>query len=441
MRAVDIILKKRQAKQLTEREIDFLVQGFTKAEVPDYQMAAFAMAVYFNGMTSEETANLTNSIINSGETINLGDIDGIKVDKHSTGGVGDTTTLILGPLVAAAGAPVAKMSGRGLGHTGGTLDKLESIPGFNINLSKEEFIEIVNKIKVAVMGQTAKLAPADGKLYSLRDVTATVDSIPLIASSIMSKKLAAGADGIVLDVKTGDGAFMKTLDDSFALAQEMVRIGTHLDKETVAIITDMDQPLGNAIGNSLEIIEAIDALKGRGPQDLMKLTIELASQMLLIAKISSTENEAKEKLQRVIEDGSALQVFKDFVKAQGGNPDVVDDYSLLPLAEHKIEVKSPQKGFISKIEAEGMGNLAMILGAGRAKKDDVIDYGVGIVLHKKVGDMVLDGEALATLYVNDVEKGSALVSDLISKVSISQEKPINPKLIYGIVTKDGIKKY
>lgn len=439
MRAVDIILKKRQGKELTEQEIDFLVQGFTKGDVPDYQMSAFAMAVFFKGMTSQETAFLTNSIINSGETIDLSAIDGIKVDKHSTGGVGDTTTLLLGPLVAAAGAPVAKMSGRGLGHTGGTLDKLESIPGFNINLTKEQFVETVNNIKVAVMGQTAKLAPADGKLYSLRDVTATVDSIPLIASSIMSKKLAAGADGIVLDVKTGDGAFMKTLDDSFALAEEMVKIGTHLGKETVAFITDMDQPLGNAIGNSLEIIEALESLKGRGPRDLMDLTLDLAAQMLLISKVCSNELQAKEVLQRVIEDGSALKSFRDFVEAQGGNPAVVDDYSLLPMAKEKINVTSPTNGYITKIEAEGLGKFAMVLGAGRARKEDPIDHGVGILLHKKIGDRVSEGDVLATLYVNHGDETS-LVEEFLSKISIEGQRPSNPKLVYGIVTKDGIRR-
>lgn len=441
MRAVDIILKKRQGKELTEGEIDFLIQGYTKGDIPDYQMSAFAMAVFFQGMTSQETAYLTNSIINSGETIDLKGIEGIKVDKHSTGGVGDTTTLVLGPLVAACGAPVAKMSGRGLGHTGGTLDKLESIPGFRIDLTKEEFIEKVNKTKVAVMGQTAKLAPADGKLYSLRDVTATVDSIPLIASSIMSKKLAAGADGIVLDVKTGDGAFMKTLEGSFALAQEMVNIGEHLGRETVAFITDMNQPLGNAIGNSLEVIEAIETLKGKGPQDLLDLCIELAAQMLLIAKVCKNELEAKELLNEVIANGKALEKFREFIISQGGDPRVIDDYTLLPLAKEQIEVKSTTAGYIGKIDAEGLGTLAMVLGAGRAKKEDKIDYGVGLVINKKVGDYVEQGEIIATMYVNDKEKGEKLVGEVLNKFTISQEKTETIPLIYGIVTKDGIKKF
>ncbi len=437
MRAVDIILKKRQGKSLSKEEIDYLIKGFTDGNIADYQMSAFAMAVFFKGMTSEETALLTDSIINSGDTISLDRISGIKVDKHSTGGVGDSTTLVLGPLVAAAGAPVAKMSGRGLGHTGGTLDKLESIPGFRIDLSKEEFIKIVNDKKIAVMGQTQSLAPADGKLYSLRDVTATVDSIPLIASSIMSKKLAAGADGIVLDVKTGDGAFMKTIEDSFKLAEEMVKIGTHLNRETVAFITNMDQPLGNAIGNSLEIIEAIETLKGKGPNDLLELCVELAVQMLLIAKVYPNEKEAKEKLVELIQTGKAIDKMKEFIEAQGGNPNVVDDYSLLPMAQKTIPVHSPQNGYIEKIEAEGLGTLAMVLGAGRAKKTDTIDHGVGILLHKKVGDYVNTGDTLATLYVNNEPQDT--VEKCLLKFSIVDYEVLPPKLIFGLVTKDGIR--
>ena len=437
MRAVDIILKKRQGKSLSKEEIDYLIKGFTDGNIADYQMSAFAMAVFFKGMTSEETALLTDSIINSGDTISLDRISGIKVDKHSTGGVGDSTTLVLGPLVAAAGAPVAKMSGRGLGHTGGTLDKLESIPGFRIDLSKEEFIKIVNDKKIAVMGQTQSLAPADGKLYSLRDVTATVDSIPLIASSIMSKKLAAGADGIVLDVKTGDGAFMKTIEDSFKLAEEMVKIGTHLNRETVAFITNMDQPLGNAIGNSLEIIEAIETLKGKGPNDLLELCVELAVQMLLIAKVYPNEKEAKEKLVELIQTGKAIDKMKEFIEAQGGNPNVVDDYSLLPMAKKTIPVHSPQNGYIERIEAEGLGTLAMVLGAGRAKKTDTIDHGVGILLHKKVGDYVNTGDTLATLYVNNEPQDT--VEKCLLKFSIVDYEVLPPKLIFGLVTKDGIR--
>ncbi|QNO16199.1 pyrimidine-nucleoside phosphorylase [Alkalicella caledoniensis] len=441
MRTVDIILKKRMGKELRENEIEFLIQGYNNGEIPDYQMSAFAMAVYFKGMTSQETAYLTNSIISSGDTIDLSMIEGIKIDKHSTGGVGDTTTLVLAPLVAAAGAPVAKMSGRGLGHTGGTLDKLEAIPGFKIDLNKEEFIDIVNTTKAAVMGQTAKLAPADGKLYSLRDVTATVDSIPLIASSIMSKKLAAGADGIVLDVKTGDGAFMKTKEDSFRLAQEMVGIGTHLNKETVAFITDMDQPLGEAIGNSLEVIEAIETLKGRGPKDLLELCLELGAQMLVIAKIYESAGEAKVRLQELIDDGSAIEKLKQFIAAQGGNPEVVNDYHLLPTAKEKLVVCSDVCGYVSKIESEGLGTLAMILGAGRAKKSDPIDHGVGIVIHKKVGDEVTQGEKVATLYVNTIVNEEDLINECLNKFTFSGEKTKKPKLIYGLVTKEGIKKY
>ena len=441
MRAVDLILKKRLGKTLSNIEIDYLVQGYNSGDIPDYQMSAFTMAVFFKGMTSEETAFLTDSIIKSGESIDLSMIKGIKVDKHSTGGVGDTTTLVLAPLVAAAGAPVAKMSGRGLGHTGGTLDKLEAIPGLRIDLSKEEFTHQVNTTNLAVMGQTTKLAPADGKLYSLRDVTATVDSIPLIASSIMSKKLAAGADGIVLDVKTGDGAFMKSQEDSFKLAREMVSIGNILNKDTVALITDMEQPLGYAIGNSLEIIEAIETLKGRGPQDLLELSMELGAQMLVIAKVCPSPDAAKEKLHQLIVDGSAVEKFREFVAAQGGNPEVVDDYTLLPVAENKLAVKSEMDGYVNKIQSEGLGTLAMVLGAGRARKTDNIDHGVGIVIHKKVGDQVTKGEPLATLYVNSMNKAGQLITECLSMFSITQDKPQIPKLIYGLVTKDGAEKY
>ncbi|WP_353892338.1 pyrimidine-nucleoside phosphorylase [Proteinivorax hydrogeniformans] len=440
MRVYDLIYKKRQGEVLTKAELDFLISGYNKGEIPDYQMSAFAMAVFFKGMTSEETANLTQSIINSGETIDLSEIEGVKVDKHSTGGVGDTVSLIIAPIIAHFGAPFAKMSGRGLGHTGGTLDKLESIEGFNIHLTSQEFIDKVNKNKVAVMGQTAKLAPADGKLYSLRDVTATVDSIPLIASSIMSKKLAAGADGIVLDVKTGDGAFMKSVEDSFSLAKEMVDIGTHLGKETVALVTDMDQPLGEAIGNSLEVIEAFETLRGRGPEDLTKLCITVAGHMLVIAKIFTENQQAENAVRKVLESGEALAKMKEFISAQGGDPDVVDNYSLLPVAKHKVAVKSPVDGNVKKIKAETLGKMAMMLGAGRAVKTDSIDHSVGIIVHKKQGDKVKHGEPLATVYSSTSQVSSDVVDGVINSYELTKEKVEEKPLIYGVVTREGIKK-
>jgi pyrimidine-nucleoside phosphorylase len=365
MRMYDIILKKRNGGELTKEEIEFVVNGYTKGEIPDYQVSALLMAIYFQKMNKRETADLTMAMVNSGEVVDLSAIEGIKVDKHSTGGVGDTTTLVLGPMVAAAGAPVAKMSGRGLGHTGGTLDKLESIKGLRIEMPKEKFIENVNKVKLAVAGQTANLAPADKKLYALRDVTATVDNISLIASSIMSKKIAAGADAIVLDVKTGAGAFMKTLDDSFALAQEMVDIGTNVGRNTIAIVSDMDEPLGFAVGNALEVKEAIDTLKGKGPKDLYELCMTLGSYMLILAKKADNVETAREILEDTIRTGAALNKFKEFVAAQGGDPEVIDNPELLPKAEHIIEFKAEESGYVNKIVAIEVGLAALVLGAGR----------------------------------------------------------------------------
>ena len=400
MRMVDIIEKKRDGQELTTAEINFFIEGYTKGEIPDYQASALAMAIYFQDMNDRERADLTRAMVESGDTIDLSAIDGVKVDKHSTGGVGDTTTLVLAPLVASLGVPVAKMSGRGLGHTGGTIDKLESIAGFHVELTREQFIDLVNRDKVAVIGQSGNLTPADKKLYALRDVTGTVNSIPLIASSIMSKKIAAGADAIVLDVKTGDGAFMKTQEDAEKLAHAMVRIGNHVGRKTIAIISDMSQPLGFAIGNALEVKEAIETLQGKGPKDLTELVLTLGSQMVILAGKAKTSEEAKEMLLDAIHSGKALAKFKEFLANQGGDASIVDDLTKLPQAKYKIELPAKQSGYISRMVADEIGVASMILGAGRATKEDVIDLAVGLVLHKKVGDKVEEGESILTIYSN-----------------------------------------
>ncbi|SHE41351.1 pyrimidine-nucleoside phosphorylase [Caloramator proteoclasticus] len=441
MRMYDIILKKRNGEELTKEEIDFFVDGYTKGEIPDYQVSALLMAIFFNKMTKRETADLTMAMVNSGETIDLSEIQGIKVDKHSTGGVGDKTTLVLAPMVAACGVPVAKMSGRGLGHTGGTIDKLESIKGFSVEMTKKQFIENVNRIKMAVGGQTADLAPADKKLYALRDVTATVDNVSLIASSIMSKKIAAGADAIVLDVKTGTGAFMKTLDDSFELAQEMVDIGTNVGRNTIAVISDMDQPLGYAVGNALEVKEAVETLKGKGPEDLLELCIVLGTQMLLLAGRANTEEEARKMLQETITSGSAYEKFKEFVKAQGGDVSVIEDLELLPKAQHIIEVKADREGYITKIIADQIGISALILGAGRETKESPIDPAVGIIIKEKVGSYVKKGDVIAYLYANDLNKAKISEQKLLEAYHIEEQKLEERPLIFGIVTKDGIKRF
>ncbi|ANB60694.1 pyrimidine-nucleoside phosphorylase [Anoxybacteroides amylolyticum] len=433
MRMVDLIEKKRDGYALTKEEIQFIIQGYTNGEIPDYQMSAFAMAVFFQGMTDEETAELTMAIVHSGETIDLSKINGIKVDKHSTGGVGDTTTLVLGPLVASVGVPVAKMSGRGLGHTGGTIDKLESVPGFHVEISNEEFIELVNKNKIAVVGQSGNLTPADKKLYALRDVTATVNSIPLIASSIMSKKIAAGADAIVLDVKTGAGAFMKELDDAKALAKAMVEIGNRVGRQTMAIISDMSQPLGYAIGNALEVKEAIDTLKGEGPKDLQELCLVLGSHMVYLAKKASSLEEARHMLERAIEDGSALEAFKRFLAAQGGDASVVDDQSKLPQAKYVIELEAKEDGYVAEIVADEIGTAAMLLGAGRATKESTIDLAVGLVLRKKVGDAVKQGESLVTIYSNR-EQIDDVKQKLYENIRLSSERVQAPTLIYDKIS-------
>lgn len=441
MRMYDIIMKKRDGEELTKEEINYFVQGYTKGEIPDYQVSALMMAIYFKKMNKRETADLTMAMVNSGEILDLSKIKGIKVDKHSTGGVGDTTTLVLGPMVAASGVPVAKMSGRGLGHTGGTIDKLESIKGFSVEMTDEKFIDNVNNVGLVVGAQTKDLAPADKKLYALRDVTATVDNISLIASSIMSKKIAAGADAIVLDVKTGSGAFMKTIDDSFALAKEMVDIGTAVGRDTVAVISDMDEPLGFAVGNAIEVKEAIDTLKGKGPKDLYELCMTLGSNMLVLAKRAKDEKEARKILEKTIEDGSALKKLKEFVKAQGGDPEYIDNPELLPKAKYEIEVKSKESGYVSKIVADEIGLAALALGAGRETKDSKVDLSVGVLLKKKVADAVKKGDTIAVIYANDLNKTDAASKKILNAYNVTSSKVVREPLIYGMVTKNGIVKY
>ncbi|MCY8169805.1 pyrimidine-nucleoside phosphorylase [Bacillus inaquosorum] len=432
MRMVDIIIKKQNGKELTTEEIQFFVNGYTDGSIPDYQASALAMAIFFQDMSDRERADLTMAMVNSGETIDLSAIEGIKVDKHSTGGVGDTTTLVLAPLVAALDVPVAKMSGRGLGHTGGTIDKLEAIAGFHVELTKDEFIKLVNRDKVAVIGQSGNLTPADKKLYALRDVTGTVNSIPLIASSIMSKKIAAGADAIVLDVKTGAGAFMKTEEDAAELAKAMVRIGNNVGRQTMAVISDMSQPLGFAIGNALEVKEAIDTLKGEGPEDLHELVLTLGSQMVVLAKKANTLDEARAKLEEVMKNGKALEKFKDFLKNQGGDSSIVDDPSKLPQAAYQIDVPAKEAGVVSEIVADEIGVAAMLLGAGRATKEDEIDLAVGIMLRKKVGDKVEKGEPLVTLYANR-ENVDEVIAKVYDNIRIAAEAKA-PKLIHTLIT-------
>lgn len=389
------------------------------------------MAIYFQGMTIEESAALTTAMVESGDTVNLSAIDGIKVDKHSTGGVGDTTTLTLAPLVASVGVSVAKMSGRGLGHTGGTLDKLEAIEGFHIEISNNEFVNLVNKNHLAVIGQSAQLVPADKKIYSLRDVTATVNSIPLIASSIMSKKIASGADAIVLDVKTGAGAFMQEASEAEELAKTMVEIGKNVGRDTLAVISNMDQPLGHAVGNALEVQEAIDTLKGQGPDDLTELTLVLGSQMVVLAKKADTMAEARTMLEESIKNGRAIDMFKTFVEAQGGNAKIVDEPSLLPSANFQLEVKSETSGYVTKLIADKVGKAVLLLGAGRQDKDSVIDLSVGAILHKKLGDSVTKGDTLFTIHTN-LENNDEIVKMLLESIEIGQEK-VQDTLIIKII--------
>ncbi|HDR7672854.1 pyrimidine-nucleoside phosphorylase [Bacillus wiedmannii] len=432
MRMVDIIAKKRDGKELTTEEIKFFINGYTDGSIPDYQVSALAMAIFFKDMTDRERADLTMAMVESGETIDLSAIEGIKVDKHSTGGVGDTTTLVLGPLVAALDVPVAKMSGRGLGHTGGTIDKLEAVEGFHVEIKKEQFIDIVNRDKVAVIGQTGNLTPADKKIYALRDVTGTVNSIPLIASSIMSKKIAAGADAIVLDVKTGAGAFMKTEEDAKELAHAMVRIGNNVGRQTMAVISDMSQPLGFAIGNALEVKEAIDTLKGEGPEDLTELVLVLGSQMVVLAKKANTLEEAREMLIEVMKNGKATEKFKEFLSNQGGDSSIVDNPEKMPQAKYVIDVPAKTSGVISNIVADEIGIAAMLLGAGRATKEDEIDLAVGLMLRKKVGDAVKEGEPFVTIYANR-ENVEDVKAKIYENISIA-ETAVAPKLVHTVIT-------
>ncbi|MFC2948255.1 pyrimidine-nucleoside phosphorylase [Virgibacillus sediminis] len=433
MRMYDIIEKKRDGKELSREEIHYFIEKYTNGEIPDYQASALMMAIYLRDMTTEERAELTTAMVESGDQIDLSAIEGIKVDKHSTGGVGDTTTLVLAPLVASVGVPVAKMSGRGLGHTGGTIDKLESIPGFHVEISNEEFINLVNKNKAAVIGQSGNLTPADKKLYSLRDVTATVSSIPLIASSIMSKKIASGADAIVLDVKTGAGAFMKELEDAKELAEAMVSIGNRVGRKTMAVISDMSQPLGFAVGNALEVKEAIDTLKGQGPEDLTELCLTLGSQMVLLADEAKDMEEARAKLEQAIKSGKAFEQFKLFIESQGGDPAVADNPDQLPQAEYQVELPAVKTGTISEIVADEVGTSAMMLGAGRATKESKIDLAVGIVLHKKIGDYVKEGEPLLTIHSNQ-EKVDEVRDKLYASIKISDSDQKAPSLVHDKIS-------
>ena len=433
MRMYDLIMKKRNRMSLSREEIRFMIEHYTAGMIPDYQMSAMMMAVYFNGMNEEETLDLTMAMAESGDMLDLSSIDGIKVDKHSTGGVGDKTSLALAPMVAACGVPVAKMSGRGLGHTGGTIDKLESFPGFSVSMETDRFMKQVNEIGIAIMGQTKDLAPADKKLYALRDVTATVDNMSLIASSIMSKKLASGADAIILDVKTGSGAFMKEEKDAFALAEEMVRIGKGAGRDTRAVISNMDEPLGYAIGNALEVREAIDTLKGKGPEDFLELCLTRGTFMVLAGKKAENEDEAREMLLEKIENGSALEKLAQFVKAQGGDESFVYEPERLPRASMEKTVTASCDGFISRIDCDQVGICSLILGGGRETKDSVIDLSVGLRLSKKVGDKVREGETLATLYGNDASLLSEAAQRYADACHISKEPVKKPPLIKGMI--------
>ena len=429
----DIIYKKREGGKLSGQEIQFFIKGYVDGTIPDYQASALLMAIFFKGLDREETFNLTNEMRYSGETIDLSPIKGIKVDKHSTGGVGDKTTLIVAPLASACGVPIAKMSGRGLGFTGGTVDKMESIPGFRTSLEPEEFINQVNTVGMAVVGQTAHITPADKKLYALRDVTATVDNFGLIASSIMSKKLAAGSDAIVLDVKCGDGAFMENMDDARTLASLMVDIGTDAGRKTVAAITEMGQPLGKAVGNALEVIEAIETLKGKGPEDITELAEKLAGIMIYLGGKAETPEEGFKKAGEVLHNGKGLEQLRHFISAQGGDPNVVDDYLLFPQPSVSEELLADRDGYISKIAARTIGLASQHTGAGRATKEDAIDLSAGIYIHKKVGDPVKKGETLATFYSNDKKKIDSAMEEAGKAFEISPNPVERPKLIKEII--------
>ena len=440
MRMYDIIKRKRDGFELTPQEINHFVAGYVAGTIPDYQAAALAMAIFYQGMTPRETGWLTWDMAVSGEMVDLSSIEGIKVDKHSTGGVGDKTTLAVAPIVASAGVPVAKMSGRGLGHTGGTLDKLESIPGMSVDIDHDRFLQIVREVGVAVIGQTANLVPADKKLYALRDVTATIDSIPLIASSVMSKKIAAGANCILLDVKCGSGAFMKELDDALELAQTMVNIGEQMERTTVALVTNMDRPLGLTIGNSLEVMEAIDVLKGCAPQDITETCYELAANMLFLAR-KGTLRGCRDIVRRQVESGAALNKMRQMITAQGGDARVVDDYGIFESARCKRELMAPISGWVKSMDAERCGLASMALGAGRATKEDDIDLTAGIVLTRKTGEWVRRGQVLATLYSSSEEKLEDGERLLLSSFEFSENRPPRTEHFLARVSTDGVEKF
>ena len=433
MRAYNIIMKKRDGLELTSEEIEFMVNEYCAERIPDYQMAAFLMAIYLKGMDARETADLTMAMLHSGEVVDLSSIGKTTVDKHSTGGVGDKVSLILAPVVAAAGIPVPMMSGRGLGHTGGTLDKLESIPGFRTQLSEEEFIDAVRKIGLAIIGQTKSLAPADKKMYALRDVTATVESIPLITGSILSKKLAAGVDALVMDVKTGKGAFMSTLEQASELARTIIDTAAIMKKKVVALITDMNQPLGMAAGNALEIEETVATLEGKGPEDLKEIVLALAGHMLFLGGVSPDPVEGRKKAVELLESGAGLKKFKEMVEIQGGDVKAIDDTSLLPRAAHKIPVKAEKAGFVHELNALEVGLVCVALGAGRETVDSDIDLAVGVVLEKKIGDSVEEGSTLAVIHANEPDVRN-LVDRLRGAYTIKEQKATAPPLIYRVIT-------
>lgn len=433
MNAVDIITKKKDGKTLSPEELEYMVMGYTRGEIPDYQMSALLMAIVLNGMTREETVRLTEIMRDSGEVMDLSGIKGIKVDKHSTGGVGDKTTLIAAPIAAAAGVPIAKMSGRGLGFTGGTVDKMEAIPGFRTSMTREEFINSVNTGGIAVIGQTGRIAPADKKIYALRDVTGTTQSLALITSSIMSKKLAAGSDAILLDVKCGRGAFMKSEEDARQLAEWMVEIGNAAGKKTMAVISDMNQPLGRAVGNALEVIEVMDVLKGRGPADITELSLTLAGGMIMLGGFANTMEEGHAKAVSLVEEGKALEKFREFVAGQGGNPHITEDYTILGKGRHTLEVKADRDGMVTGLDAMAIGLASQHIGAGRARKDDTIDMTAGIILNKKIGDKVNKGDVLCTLMGNDSIKIETVAAEAMGAYELGSDAPEKNRLIKQII--------
>lgn len=440
MRMFDVIAKKRDGETLSKEELQFVIDGYVSGQIPDYQMSALLMAIYLRGMTDQETAQLTDIMAHSGDMVDLSAIHGIKVDKHSTGGVGDKTTLVITPIVAACGVKIAKMSGRGLGHTGGTVDKMESVPGTRTSLDRQEFFDQVNRIGISVIGQSGNLAPADKKIYALRDVTATIGCVPLIASSIMSKKLAAGSDCILLDVKTGNGAFMKTLDGSIQLAQAMVAIGAHNGRKVAALITDMDTPLGYNIGNSLEVIESVEVLKGRGPADLTEVCYQLAANMLLLAG-KGTLAECRKMAEEAVASGAAYEKLKQMFAAQGGDVSVLDDPDKFAKAKYSREIRADQSGWLYATNTEMIGNASVLLGAGRIKKEDTIDFAAGIVLHKKAGDRVEKGDLLATFYAEDEGKFASAEEMYRGALTFRDEKPVLPELVMARVTEEGVERF